>query len=93
MATKKEIDEVWEKGKPIPGKDPELYRKDAAGNEIHKRSYGTQGEKGWEIDHKKPLAHGGAKNALHNKQPLQTATNRQKGASSVVPSSSKSKGR
>jgi len=38
--TPKRLDEVWEKGKKIPGRDPDLYRKDPAGNVIYKPSYG-----------------------------------------------------
>lgn len=77
MASQKEIDEVWEKGKKIPGKDPDLYRKDAHGNEIYKPSYGKGDEKSWEIDHKLPTAKGGS-DGLRNKQPLQTGANRGK---------------
>jgi hypothetical protein len=77
MASQKEIDAVWAKGKPIQGKDPELYRRDAQGNEIHKPSYGKQGPKSWEIDHHMPLAHGGP-DILQNKKPLQTQANREK---------------
>lgn len=77
MATKKEIDEIWEKGKIIPGKNPDLYRKDPHGNEIHKPSYGKEGAKSWEIDHKLPRAKGGS-DGKQNKQPLQTDANREK---------------
>jgi len=77
MASKDEIDKVFKKGEPIKGKDPELYRKDSAGNEIYKPSYGKGGAKSWEIDHKVPLAKGGS-DTLRNKQPLQTDANRQK---------------
>jgi len=77
MASQEEIDAVWGKGKPIKGKDPDLYREDPYGNEIYKPSYGKQGEKSWEIDHKKPKAKGGS-NAPKNKQPVQTDENRKK---------------
>lgn len=30
------VGEVWERGKKVPGKDPDLYRKDAAGNILYK---------------------------------------------------------
>lgn len=92
MATQAEIDTVWEKGTRIQGKDPDLYRKDAAGNVIYKPAYGKQGSQSWEIDHQKPLAHGGP-DTMKNKQPLQTQTNREKGASSVTPSPVKPRGR
>lgn len=75
--SQEEIDAVWEKGKPIKGKNPELYREDAFGNEIYKPSYGKEGEKSWEIDHKRPPNKGGSE-SLRNKQPLQTAANKEK---------------
>lgn len=92
MTTQAEIDAVWKKGAAIPGKDPALYRKDPAGNVIYKPAYGKQGAQSWEIDHDKPLAHGGS-DTLRNKQPLQTKTNREKGASSVIPGSERRRDR
>lgn len=77
MASQKEIDAVWNKGKPIAGRDPDLYRKDPYGNTIYKPAYGTQGKMGWEIDHDKPKAKGGSE-AMQNKQPVQTEANREK---------------
>lgn len=74
------IGKVWDKGAPIRGKDPELYRRDAAGNEIYKPSYGKQGPKSWEVDHVIPVAKGGSHD-LRNLQPLQTQANREKGDS------------
>lgn len=84
MATKKEIDEVWGKGKPITGKNPDLYRKDSHGNEIYKASYGKNGKKSWEIDHKLPRAKGGSDGGK-NKQPLQTDANREKSDKYPIP--------
>ncbi|WP_441459067.1 HNH endonuclease domain-containing protein [Burkholderia thailandensis] len=93
MVSKKEIDEVWEKGRSIKGKDPDLYRKDAHGNEIYKPSYGKNGEKSWEIDHKVPVAKGGS-DSMKNKQPLQTDANRQKSDTHPVkPGSLKQRGK
>ena len=76
MANQEEIDKVWEKGKPIKGKNPK-HRKDSYGNEIYKPSYGKSTDKGWEIDHKKPINKGGS-NSMKNKQPLQTSENKKK---------------
>ena len=72
------IDKVWDKGPKILGKDPNLYRQDSAGNEIYKPSYGKDSNKGWQIDHKKPVSKGGSDN-LRNLQPLQTEENKEKG--------------
>jgi hypothetical protein len=77
MASKKEINKIWEKGSTIRSKNPNLFRRDDLGNEIYKPAYGTQGEKGWEIDHKNPVSKGGSDKAV-NKRPLQTLANREK---------------
>jgi len=76
--TPERVNEVWEKAKRIPGKDPNLFRHDATGKEIYKPSYGKNSEKGWEVDHKKPVDKGGTDN-LRNLQPLQTKENKEKG--------------
>ncbi len=47
---KKDIDNAWEKAKPIRSQNPDVYRKDDYGNKIRKASYGTQGDYGWELD-------------------------------------------
>ena len=78
MADDKKIDQVWEKGKTIRGKNPDAWRKDAKGNKIRRGSYGTKGKYGWEIDHKIPKSKGGSDD-LSNLQPLQTKANRKKG--------------
>ena len=73
-------DDVWDKAKEIRGKDPDLYRRDPYGNEIYKPSYGKDSEKGWEIDHIKPVSEGGSDH-LRNLQAMQTAQNRELGDS------------
>ena len=78
MTEKSKKDKVWEKGKPIRGKDPDVWRRDSAGNKIRHASYGTQGEYGWEIDHIHPDSKGGS-DKLNNLQPLQWEENRKKG--------------
>jgi 5-methylcytosine-specific restriction endonuclease McrA len=72
-----DVDKVWEKGEPVPGKEPDLYRLDSTGNIIYKPSYGKNSPMGWEIDHRKPIAKGGTDH-LRNLQPLQTRQNRKK---------------
>ncbi len=77
MASKKQIDNVWEKGKSIRDKNPDSWRKDFQGNIIRKGSYGTQGEYGWELDHKNPQSKGGS-DKLQNIQPLHWKENQEK---------------
>jgi 5-methylcytosine-specific restriction endonuclease McrA len=72
------VDKVWDKGTKIRGKYPDLYRRDAAGKEIYKPSYGKNSEKGWQVDHKNPVSKNGSDN-LRNLQPLQTEENKEKG--------------
>lgn len=73
--TNSQVQDVWDKGSPIRGKNPNLYRKDAHGNEIYRAAYGRDGPMGWEVDHIKPRLKGGL-NSLENLQPLQTRANR-----------------
>lgn len=77
MATQNQKDHAWNSAKTIRGKNPNLYRRDAKGNEIYKPAYGTNGEKGWEVDHKKPKAKSGT-DSPRNLQALQTRENRKK---------------
>ena len=72
------IKKVWEKAKPMKGKNPDVWRKDPKGNKIRFGSYGTIGKYGWEVDHKKPRVRGGS-NTDKNFQPLYWKTNREKG--------------
>ena len=76
--TKKLIEEVWEKAKEMRSKDPDIQRKDKYDNKIRFGSYGTQGDYGWEIDHKNPKDKGGS-DQLKNLQPLHWEENREKG--------------
>jgi hypothetical protein len=76
--TKEELDRIWEKGKPIAGKDPDLYREDIYGNEMYKPSYGKMTQMGWNVDHSKPQSRGGT-NHLNNLQPMNGRANSSKG--------------
>jgi len=77
MPSQKKIDQVWQKAKPVRGKNPDVWRKDPEGNLIRKPSFGTKGEFGWEIDHNNPIAKGGTDD-LSNLQPLHWEANREK---------------
>ncbi len=72
------VQEVWEKGKPIPGKDPALHRRDSEENVLYRYAYGKHGDMSWQVDHKVPVAKDGSDN-LRNLQPLQSEANAEKG--------------
>jgi 5-methylcytosine-specific restriction endonuclease McrA len=72
-----DIDWAWNQAQTVRGKNPNLYRRDELGNEIYKPAYGTQGEKGWEVDHRNPRANGGSDHRK-NLRALQTEANRKK---------------
>ena len=80
MASKKQKDAAWNNAKPIPGRNPNLQRRDAAGNTISRSAYGKNSPQGWEVDHKKPSSKGGSDNP-RNLQAMQTSENRHKGNS------------
>ena len=72
---------VWNKAAVIPGWDARFWRKDACGAHIKWSDYGnTSSNFGWEIDHIRPVAHGGT-DALANLQALHWQNNRNKGDS------------
>lgn len=77
MPSKEQIDKVWNKAKPIRGKNPVVWRCDPYGNVIRQPSFRTEGEYGWEIDHKKPKEKGGTDDP-RNLQPLHWEENRKK---------------
>lgn len=66
---------MWKKrGKPHPWGSGWGY--DAYGNSIKYEDYGnSKSQWGWDIDHSKPLAHGGTDH-LNNLQPLKCYDNR-----------------
>ena len=78
MVKKSDIEWTWEQAAKIRSKNPNLYRRDEEGNEIYKPAYGTEGEKGWEVDHRNPVAKGGTDHR-RNLRALQTEANREKG--------------
>ena len=77
MISQSDIKWCWEQAKPIPGKNPDLYRIDEEGYQIHWPSYGKNSPQGWEIDHRKPIAKGGTDHR-RNLRALNTKANRLK---------------
>jgi len=71
---------VWNKATIVPGVNAAVRRKDACGAWIDWDKYGNtvHHSNGWEIDHIKPVASGGA-DIIPNLQPLQWQNNRTKG--------------
>jgi 5-methylcytosine-specific restriction endonuclease McrA len=64
-----QILDIWEKAKPIEGKNPKQIRKDKFGKEIAFDAYGLESPKGWNVHHIVPLEKGG-KNDISNLEPL-----------------------
>ncbi|KKR06532.1 MAG: HNH nuclease [Parcubacteria group bacterium GW2011_GWC2_39_14] len=75
---------VWEKVQPVSGYDSNKYRRDACGAWMEFDKHGDRDAvRGWEIDHRKPEAHGGG-DELSNLQPLHWKNNVEKGDSSQL---------
>ena len=71
-------EKVWQRAKPVRGKDPKQVRQDPYGNQIRKDQYGKDSPQGWEVDHIKPVNRGGSDH-LRNLQAMQTRKNRKLG--------------
>lgn len=71
---------VWQKGRVIDGYDPAVWRYDACGKPMQRSQHGNDTDYGWEVDHIKPVAHGGG-DEVSNLQPLHWKNNRHKGDS------------
>lgn len=82
MVSKTQKLNVWNRAKPVRGKDPEKYRKDPYGKEMYFDSHGKGSEKGWDIDHINPKSKGGS-DSTRNLQALNASINRSKGDSLV----------
>ncbi|GMH21554.1 hypothetical protein Nepgr_023396 [Nepenthes gracilis] len=75
----------WAKADTVPGRHPERWRKDAAGNVVCKRFCNCSGCLCFEYDHIVPFSKGGESTA-DNCQILQTRVNRYKSDKEVDPS-------
>lgn len=73
---------VWNKAKPIKGKNPKVYRQDPYGNTMCYNSYGQYTPMGWQLDHIKPQSKGGS-NDIRNLQALTSKMNNKKSNSLV----------
>ncbi len=78
MATKKQIEETWNKAKEIRGKNPNLWRRDDLGNKMYKPAHGRAGRFGWNVDHVVPKSKGGS-DSPRNLRALNTTANLEKG--------------
>ena len=72
--SKGRLDQIWDKGRIVRGKNPDLYRKDVYGNIMFKPSYGKTSAMGWNVDHSKPQAKGG-NDHLNNLPPMNSRAN------------------
>jgi hypothetical protein len=72
------VEKVWHKARTSIGYPPQAYRYDDCNHVICFKEYGLETEYGWEIDHIRPIAHGGSDDPS-NLRPLHWKLNRQKG--------------
>lgn len=71
----KAVQVVWDKGRPVPGRDPALWREDACGALIYRGAYGDRDSAlGWEVDHIMPKSRGGS-DETENLRPLHHENN------------------
>jgi len=77
VVSNKKLDQIWERADTIRGRNPDTWRRDDEGNIIRWGSYGTVGEYGWEVDHRRPVAQGGSE-SIRNLRALHWEENREK---------------
>nr|WP_317054348.1 HNH endonuclease domain-containing protein [Roseovarius sp. W115]MDV2927891.1 HNH endonuclease domain-containing protein [Roseovarius sp. W115] len=87
-STNPKAQHVWNKARPVKGKNPNLYRRDSQGNVIYKPAYNRSSRMGWQVDHIWPRSKGGS-DAGRNLQALQTSANKRK--SNKIPGRSKTR--
>lgn len=63
MPSEKDVEATWERASKVRGENPDVWRRDEVSKKIRKASYGTVGEFGWEVDHRKPVSKGGSDDA------------------------------
>jgi len=69
------IDAVWQRGRLIPGENPNVWRTDCYGNMIFYADYGNiDSVFGWLIDHVVSPVYGGSDD-IENLQPVQWKVN------------------
>jgi hypothetical protein len=77
MVSNKSRDAAWDRAAKIRNKNPDTWRRDELGNPMRNGSYGTEGDFGWEIDHRNPQSKGGTDHG-RNLRALNWLANRQK---------------
>lgn len=74
--SKEVVQAVWERGKTIPGRDPDIHRRDVCSAMIKRAEHGNRdSDLGWEVDHINP----NGSDDLSNLRPLQWENNAAKG--------------
>ncbi|EFJ06134.1 hypothetical protein SELMODRAFT_136010 [Selaginella moellendorffii] len=69
--------QCWQKAEVVPGRHPERWRKDGAGNVVCRKFIGCEGCMCYEFDHIRPFSKGGETD-VSNCQILQSRVNRLK---------------
>ena len=80
--TAEKLQEIWEKGRPIPNYSPDVYRHDVCGAPMMWSEYGKQTKHGWTVDHITPVSRGGT-DELSNLRPLQWENNAKRQAGTL----------
>ena len=59
LITEAQIEEAWRKARPVPGRDPRLFRiaSDIVQSIIRRDRFNVCGEFGWRVEHSKPVSY------------------------------------